>query len=89
LIEVQTIPFPAHYSQPEKLKWLLEELQDLNRKHYIGGWAIKGAEPMATKGKSYAERVELEAIVALSAAMLGKDNVVRKVKPTIAKETLV
>lgn len=86
LSESRTIPFPANYSQPEKLKWLFDELQTLNRKHEVNCWAVKGAEPMAAKGKSYANRVELEAMVSLSAATLGYDNVVRKVKPTIAKD---
>jgi len=86
VLEVNTVSMPANYSQPEKLKWQFDELQTLNRKHEISGWAIKGAEPMATKGKSYADRVELEAMVSLSAAILGYDNVVRKVKPTIAKD---
>ena len=86
LSEVATIPSPADYSQPEKLKWLLDELQALNKKHSITSWAIKGAEPMAAKGKPYAVRVEMEAMVSLSAAMTGSDIVVRKVKPTIAKD---
>lgn len=86
LHEAKNISFPAQYSQPEKLKWFLDELQELNRKHAIGGWAIKGAEPMAAKGKPYANRVELEAMVSLSAAILGKNNTVRKVKATIAKD---
>lgn len=30
LAETQTIPCPANYSQPEKLKWLLDELNSLN-----------------------------------------------------------
>lgn len=86
VLEVNTISMPANYSQPEKLKWLFDELQTLNRKQNINGWAIKGVEPMATKGKSYADRVELEAMVSLSAATLGQDDVVRKVKSTIAKD---
>lgn len=86
LVEAKTISLPANYSQPEKLKWFFDELQTLNRKHKVTKWAIKGSEPMATKGKSYAERVELEAMVSLSAATLGQDNVVRKVKSTIAKD---
>jgi hypothetical protein len=86
LIEVKTIKFPANYSQPEKLKWFHDELQNLNRKFRIEGWAIKGAEPIARKGGSYADRVELEAMVSLSAGILGSSNVVRKVKVTIAKD---
>ncbi len=86
VLEVNTISMPSNYSQPEKLKWQFDELQTLNRKHDISRWAIKGAEPMATKGKPYADRVELEAMVSLSAAILGQDDVVRKVKRTIAKD---
>ena len=72
LEEARTISFPAKYSQPEKLKWLLDELQNINRRHAITEWAIKSAEPMAAKGSAYAERVELEAMVSLSAAMQGE-----------------
>ena len=86
LIDAGAIPCPANYSQPEKLKWFLDELSTLNGKHNIDRWAIKGAEPMAAKGKPYAARVEMEAMVSLSAANTGMDSVVRKVKPTIAKD---
>lgn len=50
LHEVQSISFPAKYSQPERLKWFLDELQELNRKYTISGWAIKGAEPKESMG---------------------------------------
>jgi hypothetical protein len=86
LIEVKTIKFPANYTQPEKLKWFQDELQNLNRKHGIDGWAIKGTEPMAAKGGTYADRVEIEAMVSLSAAVIGSSNVVRKIKVSIAKD---
>ncbi len=86
LNEVQTVAFPKGYEQPEKLKWLLQELDSLNKGHTISSWAIKGAEPMAAKGKPYACRVEFEAMVSLSAANIGHTTVVRKVKPTIAKD---
>ena len=38
------------------------------------------------KGKPYAFRVECEAMASLAAANCGSSNVVRKVKPTIAKD---
>ena len=41
---------------------------------------------MAAKGKAFVARVEFEAMVSLSAANIGSSNVVRKVKPTIAKD---
>lgn len=78
--------YPKGYSTPETLKWLLQEMESLNNQHSVTHWAIKGAEPMAAKGQIYASRVECEAMVSLSAANRGSSNVVRKVKPTIAKD---
>lgn len=86
LIESEIVSYPKGYSAPENMKWLLQELDALNKKHGIDCWAIKGVEPMAAKGKVYAARVEFEAMVSLSAANTGSSNVVRKVKPTIAKD---
>lgn len=86
LLETGLVPYPKGYTTPESLKWFLQELEALNARHSIDGWAIKGAEPMAAKGKTYAARVEFEAMVSLSAANAGSSNVVRKVKSTIAKD---
>jgi len=78
--------YPKGYTAPEILKWLLQEIQNLNKQHAVTNWAIKGAEPMAAKGKPYAFRVECEAMTSLSAANCGRSSVVRKVKTTIAKD---
>jgi len=86
LIENKTILYPRGYSAPEKMKWLLQELESLNEKHNIDCWAIKSTETIAAKGKAYASRVEFEAMVSLSAANSGSSNVIRKVKSTIAKD---
>ena len=82
----QIISFPKGYSPPEIMKWFLQELTTLNKKYSIEKWAIKGAEPMAARDKTYTSRVEFEAMVSLSAANVGSSNVIRKVKPTIAKD---
>ncbi len=78
--------YPKGYSAPAILKWLLQELEGLNKQHSITNWAIKGAEPMAVRGKPYAFRVECEAMISLAAANQGSSNVIRKVKQTIAKD---
>ncbi len=83
---VGTHPIPKGYAIPDALKWLLQELETLGAKHKISHWVIKGAEPMATRDKTFVSRVEFEAMVSLAAANSGSVNVVRKVKRTIAKD---
>lgn len=78
--------YPKGYSGPEILKWLLQEVESLNKQHGVSRWVIKGAEPMAAKGKPYAFRVECEAMTSLAAANCGSSSVLRKVKATIAKD---
>ena len=86
LVASDIISFPKGYSPPEIMKWLLQELESINTKNEISKWVIKGAEPMALRDKAYTSRVEFEAMVSLSAINNGSSNVIRKVKPTIAKD---
>jgi hypothetical protein len=86
LMDYRLITYPRGYAEPERLRWLLQELDSLNLKHKVDRWAVKRAEMIASKGKAYHERVACEAIVSLSAAKLGNSAVVKKVKVTIAKD---
>jgi hypothetical protein len=85
LINKSTISFPRNYSRCKELKWFYQELEGLKDSYEIKEWGIKGAEPMAQKGKFYAARIENEAMIFLLCANIGNDNVIRKVKQTIAK----
>lgn len=85
LVECALVGYPKGYTHPEVLRWLLQELEALDAKHHADAWAIKGAEPLAARGKSHTQRVECEAIVTLAAANAGHTTVARKTKPTIAK----
>jgi hypothetical protein len=86
LLQVETHLFPKGYSQPQCLKWLLQELEELSKRHLAEKWIIKGAEPMATRDKAFVSRVEFEAMALLAAGNGGVVSVERKVKQTIAKE---
>jgi hypothetical protein len=59
-----SVVFPKGYSRSQSLKWFLQELEEIYKKdpniRLIG---IKGAEPMASRGKSFVARVENEAMV--------------------------
>lgn len=82
----QLISYPKSYSKPQRLKWFFRELQDITRDQELVRWAIKGAEPMATRNKAFVERVEYEGVAILVAADFNIDEVPRKVKATIAKD---
>ena len=82
-----TIVFPKGYTRPQALRWFLQELEGLSKRHSSPSvWAIKGTEAMAAKGKEFVERVENEAMVIFHASNAGVTKVVRKVKSTIAKD---
>lgn len=80
------VAFPKGYTRPMELQWFLQEIFDILDKNSINMVAIKGTEGMASRGKSFVERVENEAIVQLAAAIKGIKMVYRKVKCTIAKD---
>lgn len=83
----ETIVLPKGYTRPQALRWFLQELEELSKKHGpFSTWAIKGTEAMAAKGKEYGERVENEAMVIFHAGNIGVEKVGRKVKSTIAKD---
>lgn len=84
--EKGNVRFPKGFSRSLCLKWFLQELEGILKRHDVRIIAIKGTEGLAARGKSFVERVENEAMIYLSAANLGIKNVYRKVKSTIAKD---
>jgi len=77
---------PNGYKTARRLKWFLQEFEDIFNAIEIDEIVVKGTEPMAQKGGSYAERVENEAMIFLAAERKGITSIVKKVKATIAKE---
>ena len=77
---------PNGYTTARRLKWFLQELEDILNTFEIDEIVIKGTEPMAQKGGTYAERVENEAMIFLAAEKKGIKSVVKKVNSTIAKD---
>ena len=86
LEDSRLIAYPKGYTRPQRLKWFLQELQEITRSRDIDKWVLKGTEPMAQKNKSFVERVEYEGIATLVAADASIADVRRKVKATIAKD---
>jgi hypothetical protein len=87
IISKSSISFPKGFSRSQSLKWFLQELEELLKKHpSIRVIAIKGAEPMASRGRSFTARIENEAMVYLAAANFGIKSIFKKTKPTIAKD---
>jgi hypothetical protein len=78
--------YPNGYNHCELLKWLHNEIGDLITKYKPNGIGVKGTEAMGMKGKSYGERMELEAMIFLQAAENGIKYAKRKVNGTIAKD---
>lgn len=86
LKEANKIKFPTGYKHCERLKWFYQEIGNLIKTHQINAIGVKGTEPMAMKGKSYGERMELEGMVFLQASLNGIKHTDRKVNSTMAKD---
>jgi hypothetical protein len=80
------IELPKGYTKPLSLKWLLQEVDDLLKKHSVESIAIKCPEGLATRGKPFVERTELETVFILAGALRGLKPISKKVKATIAKD---
>jgi hypothetical protein len=64
----------------------MAEVDDLIKKYSINSIAIKSSEMMASRDKSFVERLEYETIFILAGALQGLKPIVKKVKATIAKD---
>lgn len=86
LVATGRIKYPTGYNHCELLRWLHNEIGGLIGKYQVNGIGVKGTEAMGMKGKSYGERMELEAMIFLQAIQHGIKYAKRKVKSTIAKD---
>lgn len=85
VVDIRSAAFPKGYTRANSLRWFFQEIEDyIGKNKGIAQLVVKGAEPMAQKGRSYSERVENEAMLFLSAAISGR-TAIRIVKSTIAK----
>jgi len=80
-----TVKIPKNFSRPRALYWMVQEIEELIGKHDAQKVVMKGFEGRS-RGKTYAERIELEAAVYIAAGKIGMNGVFRKVKSTIAKD---
>ena len=86
LIHTAEVRFPQAYAKPLTLKWLMQEVDDLVKKHSIDSIALKSSEGLAARGKSFVERTEYETVFILVGALRGLKPIVKKVKAAIAKD---
>ncbi len=85
IVVCNTIKFPQGFSKPQGLKWMLQEIDALIKKHDIKIIVMKGFEGIS-KGKSYEDRVEHETMFYLAAINNEIKRISKKVKSTIAKD---
>lgn len=86
LVDSGRVKVPSGYNHCDLLKWFFQEIGVLITKNSINAIGVKGTEAMGMKGKSYGERMELEAMIFLQAAENGIKYAKRKVNSTIAKD---
>lgn len=78
--------YPSGYSHCELLKWFYNEIGGSIAKFEITVIGVKGTEAMQMKGKAYGNRMEIEGMIFLQAALNGLSHSMRKVNSTIAKD---
>jgi len=64
----------------------VSEIEGIISRHTIAALAIKGAEGLASRGRSFVERIENEAAAIIAATNSGLRKVPRKTKSSIAKD---
>lgn len=79
-----TVAVPKNYSRPRSLHWMVQEVEQLIKKHGAQKIVMKSSESR-TRGKPYTERVELEAAVYIAGAKNGINRIFKKANSTIAK----
>ena len=84
-VDVGRIAYPKGFTKPRSLKWLLQEITDLIKKHAIRVIVIKAFEGR-TRGKAHEDRVEHQAAVIIAGANCGLNAIFKKPKSTIAKD---
>jgi len=86
LLHTDQVAIPTGYAKPLALKWLLQEVDDMLKKHAVESIAIKCAEGLASRDRSFVERIEFETVFILAGALRGLKPITKKVKATIAKD---
>ncbi|MBW2596100.1 MAG: hypothetical protein JRC93_09025 [Deltaproteobacteria bacterium] len=79
------VAVPKNFSRPRLLYWMVQEIEELIEKHGTEKVVMKASEG-PSRGKPYAERVELEAAVYIAGGKNGMSGIFKKVKSTIAKD---
>lgn len=80
-----SVTIPKNFSRQRALYWMVQEIEQLIEKYDAQKIVMKGFEGR-TRGKTYAERVELEAAVYVAGGKNGMNGIFKKVKSTIAKD---
>lgn len=80
-----SVALPKNFSRPRTLHWMVQEIEELIEKQGAHKVVMKGFEGRS-RGKTYTERVELEAAVYIAGGKNGMSGIFRKVKSTIAKD---
>ncbi len=83
--QCSSVAIPKNFSRPRVLYWMVQEIEQLIKKHGAQRIVMKGFESRIL-GKAYAERVELEAAVYVAGGKNGMNGIFKKVKSTIAKD---
>jgi hypothetical protein len=86
LVHYAEVQFPKGYAKPLSLKWLMQEVDDLLRKHSVEAIAIKRPEGLAARDKYFVERTEFETVFMLVGALRSLKPISKKIKATIAKD---
>jgi len=80
-----SVSVPKNFSRPRALYWMVQEIEALIDRHSAQKVVMKAFEGRS-RGKTYAERVELEAAVYIAGGKNGMSGIFKKVKSTIAKD---
>jgi len=80
-----SVGIPKNFSRPRALYWMVQEIEELIEKYDAQKIVMKGFEGRS-RGRTYAERVELEAAVYVAGGKIGMNAIFKKVKSTIAKD---
>lgn len=77
---------PKNFSKPRALSWLVQEIEEIIKRHNITKIVMRGFEGQVRTRTTYEERVELETAVYIAASKSGMNAVFKKVRSTIAKD---
>jgi len=80
-----SVAVPKNFSRPRTLHWMVQEIEELIKKHNVRKVVMKGFEGRM-RGKTYEERVELEAAIYIAGGKNGMNGIFKKVNSTIAKD---